>query len=584
LIMVSNSFMRQESFLEKRWEVKPPLPDNVDHELGLYSPYLRQILYNRGIVDASSAEKFLSAQPPTSTDPFLLKDMCTAVERLWQAVQNKEPIAVYGDYDVDGVTACVLMVEVLRAAGAQVEPYIPNRFEEGYGLNIEALRTLSEKGIRLVVTVDCGARSPREADFARTIGVDLIISDHHHPAAEIPQVVAFINPKQPGDVYPDKDLAGVGLAYKLAEGLLQRHPLPDLQVDHWLDLVALGTIADMAPLIGENRALVANGIQHIRSMQRQGLVSLAGVAAMKIAAATSSDIGFILGPRLNAAGRLESALDAFNLLACHDVQEAGMLAQNLDNQNRTRQTLTKEIQIKAAEIALQNNPGAALLFAADPQFNEGVVGLAASRLVETYYRPAIVAHKGEDNTRGSCRSIPEFHITDALDQCADLLVRYGGHKAAAGFTVQNQNLDALIARLQDIATQALAGTELRPVITADYELTFELFTQEYEDRLFADLDRLQPTGTGNPEPIFLARNMGVVSCQAVGKDASHLRLSVADSLGSLYPAIAFRQGKWATHMPRQIDLMFTLEKDYYNNQSKTRLNVKDLRPSVTPSI
>ena len=562
-----------------RWDLAPALPVEIDQALQQYPDYLRHILYNRGMRDAAAAESFLAARSPFTTDPFLLTGMAAAVQRMAQAVQAHEKVAVYGDYDVDGVTAAVLMVEVLRAAGAEVQVKIPNRFEEGYGLNNDAIQKLAEEGVRLVVTVDCGARSPREADLARSLGVDLIISDHHQPGAELPNVVALINPRQPGDLYPDKDLAGVGLAYKLAEAYLQQHAINGVKAEQWLDLVALGTVADMAPLTGENRALVTQGLQQIRAQTRQGLSSLAGAASLEIKRTTSRDIGFVLAPRLNAAGRLESAQAAFDLLATHDFNLAGKLAQDLGNQNYERQRLTKEIQQQAAEIALRDNPQAMLLFAVHPDFNEGVIGLAAARLVDSFYRPAIVATRGLETTRGSCRSIPEFHITEALDQCTELLVRHGGHKAAAGFTVRNENLDALVAKLQAIALTQLGNLDLRPVLKADCELPLEALGNQSTETLFAYLEKLQPNGMGNPEPVFLAKNLAVKKFKTVGKDGSHLQLTVLDAYGAMHDAIAFRQSQWVQAMPARVDLLYALEKDEYYGTPRVKLNVKGIRPA-----
>jgi single-stranded-DNA-specific exonuclease len=441
---------------KKRWLIPPAVTPEADQALVAFPPVLRQILFNRGYATDAEARAFLKAEPAFDNDPFQMTGMQVAVERICFALEHKEPIAIYGDYDVDGVTATALLVDTLKALGAQVRGYIPNRFDEGYGLNNEALSQLKDDGVNLVISVDCGIRSPDEALHARTIGLDLIITDHHHPSeGPLPPALAVINPKQPGDVYPDKDLAGVGIAYKLAEALVSRLEPSDFRLENLLDLVALGTVADLAPLVGENRFLVRRGLRQIRATTRQGLFSLAAVADLSIAKVNATDIGFRLGPRLNAAGRLKEALAAYELLTTTDIFKAGQLAQQLDMQNRERQRITRDMQAQAEVMALADETDAFLLFAEHQDFNAGVVGLAASRLTETYYRPAIVAHIDTDTTRGSCRSIPEFHITDALDQCADLLVRHGGHAAAAGFTVENDKLDELVSRLKDIAREQL---------------------------------------------------------------------------------------------------------------------------------
>jgi single-stranded-DNA-specific exonuclease len=565
---------------QKNWRVHPEITPEANQALENFDPIFRQILFNRGYATEDKASRFLLAIPDYDTDPFQLKDMQKAVERITLALQEKETIAIYGDYDVDGVTATALLVLLLQALGAQVQGYIPNRFEEGYGVNKEALTALQDQGVKLVITVDCGIRSLVEAQHAQELGLDLIITDHHHPSNEMPLALATINPKQPGDFYPDKDLAGVGLAYKLGDALLQHLsntgiPFPPgLKIENYLDLVALGTVADLAPLVGENRYMVRAGLQAIRAGQRQGLRSLMGVAGVNAAKIVATDIGFMLGPRLNASGRLESALASLNLLMTGSVAEAGLLAQQLDNQNRERQKITREIQAQAEEIALAQDPQALLLMAAHPQFNPGVVGLAASRLTDLYYRPTIVAHQGEEFTRGSCRSIPEFHITDALDQCADLLEHHGGHAAAAGFTIRNERLPELLSRLQNIAQVQLSERILAPTLHADVEVALS----DLQTGLLDDLEGLQPTGYGNPQASFVSRNLKVTSHKTVGKDAAHLKLSVTDGWVT-FDAIAFRQGSWWGHLPERIDLLYTFEKNEYNGWTSLQLNVRDIKPA-----
>jgi single-stranded-DNA-specific exonuclease len=566
--------------LVKRWQIAPKISPSADQALESYPPILRQVLYNRGITTPLEAQYFLDARPGFDTDPFLIKGMQAAVERIETALREQELVIIYGDYDVDGVTATALLVKVLQALGATVRGYIPNRFEEGYGVNKEALTSLESQGARLIITVDCGIRSLPEAEHARALGLDLIITDHHHPSAELPPALAILNPKQPGDAYPDKDLAGVGLAYKLADGLL-RHlrergiALPsDLYIEDYLDLVALGTVADLAPLVGENRSLVRAGLEAIRCCKRQGILSLMGVAGLNPVKVMATDIGFILGPRLNAAGRLESALASLDLLTTQSSKQAGLLAQQLDNQNRERQVVTREIQALAEQMAMADDSETLLLMAAHPDFNPGVVGLAASRLTDTYYRPAIVAYQGEEFTRASCRSIPEFHITDALDQCGDLLEHHGGHAAAAGFTVRNEKLPELLTRLQAIAREQLSTLSLSPTLLADAEVSLS----ELKGSLLNVLEGLQPTGYGNPQPVFVSRNLKVGYPKTVGKDSAHLKMSVTDGWIT-FDAIAFRQGYWMGKLPERVDLLYTFEKNEFNGRSYLQLNVRDIRPA-----
>jgi single-stranded-DNA-specific exonuclease len=565
--------------LPKRWLVSAPITPLADENLAAFPPILRQLLFNRGYATDAEARAFLQAKPEFDPDPFLLTGMETCIDRLRLALQNRESIAIYGDYDVDGVTATALLVQTLRAYDGVVCGYIPNRFEEGYGLNNDALENLKGDGVKLVITVDCGIRSPQEARHAREIGLDLIISDHHHPAAgDLPQALAVINPKQPGDTYPDKNLAGVGIAYKIAQALLSRQsPSFGIQPEDLLDLVALGTVADLAPLVGENRFLVRRGLKQIRETKRQGLFSLGGVADMAIGRTTASQIGFILGPRLNAAGRLESALAAFELLTTSDFMRAGQLAQQLDVQNRQRQALTRSTQEKAEALATTEESEPYLLFAIDPEFNPGVVGLAASRLTETHYRPAIVAARGAEETRGSCRSIPEFHITDALDQCADLLVRYGGHAAAAGFTVRNEKLPELIARLKSIAATQLREQNLRPTLAADMEIKLS----ELNFDLLKQLAYFEPTGYGNLEAVFVSRDVKVKTSRTVGAEGRHLKLTLEDERGVTLDAIGFRLGHLQPTLPPRVDAIYTFEANEYSGRTSLQLNLKDIRAGGT---
>ncbi|NMD30092.1 MAG: single-stranded-DNA-specific exonuclease RecJ [Chloroflexi bacterium] len=556
----------------RRWQIAPALPAEANIALVEYPYPIRQILYNRGCLDADSAERYLRAQPEMY-DPFQMIGMEDAVARILSAISMGEEIVVYGDYDVDGVTATALLVQVLQQMGGKARAYIPNRFDEGYGLNNEALDVLAQEQVRLVITVDCGIRSPVEAEHARSCKMDMIITDHHHPKDEIPNAWAVICPRQEGDPYPDKNLAGVGLAFKLAQALLLRHPVEGVSAEDWLDLVALGTVADLVPLVDENRGLVRAGLRILRMGRRQGVLSLAQAAGLNPERLTAGDISFGLAPRLNAAGRLESALAAFAILMSTDPMEAGPLAQKLDDQNRQRQKITQEIQL-AAELMAAEEVSPHLIFAVHPEFNSGVVGLAASRLVEAYYRPAIVGQIGEETTRASCRSIPIFHITKALDECADLLVRHGGHAMAAGFTVSNHQLEELRVRLQAIAERELADQELVPSLRADIELPLS----EIRPSLLPYLDQLQPTGTNNPEAVFVARNLWVTNSRTVGAEKKHLKLTVTD--GSItYDAIAFRQGHWQDQMPESVDLMFTFEKNNFQGREYIQLNVKGIQPS-----
>ena len=561
----------------KRWLVSPLIPPGVSSALEEFPSLLRQLLYNRGITDYQAARAFVDCAPAEDTDPFLIKDMHTAVEILHQALAENALIAIYGDYDVDGVTSSALLYEFLSSLGSTPRVYIPSRFDEGYGLNMDAVAQLHSEGITLMITVDCGIRSVAEIALAKSLGMRVILSDHHQPGAQLPPADAVINTRQAGDPYPYKQLAGVGLAYKLADAYLRMYPQAGLDAQNWLDLVALGTVADLAPINGENRALVRAGLEQMRDTRRQGLYSLAQVSGIKLESVNSGNIGFGLGPRLNAAGRLDSAMAAFELLTSTDVFSAGMLAQQLDAQNVQRKDLTLHVQEQAIQLAMQADPDSPVIFAASPDFNEGVVGLAASRVAEQLYRPAIIGAQNESNIVASCRSIPEFNITSALDKCSDLLVRYGGHSMAAGLTVSLENAPELLARLNAIAREALQGVEMVPVLGIDREIQLEHMRPEFVPQVFEAMEKLEPTWRENPEALFCSRGVRVASSRVVG-DGQHLKLTLQAGKNS-FDAIAFKQGYWLNQLPERIDIAYAFELNSYMGRKTLQLNVKDIHPA-----
>jgi single-stranded-DNA-specific exonuclease len=509
--------------------------------------------------------------------------MDQAVLRLRQAIQRREPVAVYGDYDVDGVTATALLTQTLVALGADARPYIPDRVDEGYGLNRDALRKLRDSGACVVVTVDCGIRSPDEVAFGNSLGLDLIVTDHHSVSAAqgLPPALACLNPKQSDCPYPFKDLAGVGLAFKLAQALLrvqgQMGQPADLAEESLLDLVALGTVADLAPLLGENRSLVRCGLEKLNEPSRPGVEALMADAGLRRGDVDATAIGFRLGPRLNAAGRIDTAMLAYDLLTSRDPLETKELATKLGQLNQRRQELTEQT-VAAAEAQVQaGDPEARLYLVASQEFLPGIVGLAAGRLTEAHYRPSVVVELGDEESRGSCRSIPEFNITAALDECADLLVRYGGHAAAAGFTIATGKLEALHRRLQTIAAEQLAGLELRPTLAIDVDLPLE----EVNWATHTLLAGLEPCGMGNPQPVLLSRNLEVRDRRAIGGEQRHLRLTLRDGRGVAWDAIFFRRGDLADHVPDRVDVAYTLEVNEWNREKRLQLNVQDLQGSTS---
>ncbi|MBN1659914.1 MAG: single-stranded-DNA-specific exonuclease RecJ [Anaerolineae bacterium] len=572
------------SLQRKRWRMAQPLNRDQQALLGDHPPLLAQLLYNRGIRSHAQADEFLAGAFQAS-QPFRLKGMNPAVARIRRAVHDGERVAVYGDFDTDGITATALLVEALRSVGAIAEPYIPDRVDEGYGLNLGALRKLYKQGVRLVITVDCGIRSLDEVAKASR-GLDLIVTDHHSLDKTLPAAVAVINPNQKGCAYPFKKLAGVGVAYKLAQAIYHdcRHdqkrqrPTPCGDDESLLDLVALGTVADIVPLLEENRALVRRGLERINdpgTRRRPGIDALMADAGVRPGQVDAEAIGFRLGPRLNAAGRIDSAMLAYYLLTETDPATTATLAAKLGELNRRRQEMTEEMVAEAESQMEVGDPDAHLYLVGGGDYNPGIVGLAASRLVEQYYRPVIVVSVGEMISRGSCRSIPEFHITQALDECRDLLIRHGGHQAAAGFTVHTQNLDALRRRLQEIAADRLAEVERRAALDVDAQVPLEEVGWDTLDLVRC----MEPCGAENARPVLASRGVTVVRRKATS-GGKHLSLVLRDGNGVAWDAIYFRQGALVDYVPDRVDVAYTLGVREWNGNRRLQLTVEDLRPAI----
>ncbi len=571
----------------KRWDIAPIVPRRQLDRLSHLHPLVAQILFNRGVTDPEEADSFLRQDSVRFGDPFRMKGVPEAVVRIRAALRSGEPIVVYGDFDADGVTSTALLVQALSALGGQVSPYIPHRVDEGYGLHNDALDRIAAGGARLVITVDCGIRSPVEIAHGQALGLDMIVTDHHSIQQDdagrdlLPPALAVINPKQQGERYPFRDFAGVGLAFKLAQALLlaeRREPLlpqpPLLEDRDLLDLAALGTVADLAPLLGENRSLVRRGLAELNQPRRPGIQAMLEDAKLAPGKVDATAIGFVLGPRINAAGRLAHANQAYDLLTARDSLTARPLAENLSMLNRTRQNLTAErTALAQVQIAAQA-PERLLYLIAHPDFESGIVGLVAGRLTEDLYRPALVAKVGDTDTHGSARSIPEFNITAALDECRDLLVRHGGHAAAAGFAVKNENLETLRRRLEAIAERELAGLALTPSLPVDAETSLA----DLDFALVGKLAELEPCGYANPQPTFASRGLEVISARLVGAEGKHLKLTVREPRSRVaVDAIAFRLGEWYGNLPARVDLAYALEINEYNGRKSLQLNVKDIR-------
>lgn len=566
------------SALRKRWNLREPAPPGLAADLGR-SQVMTTLLYQRELRDAATITTFLTADYARGQhDPFLMKGMAAATERIAAAIRAGEPMAVYGDFDTDGVTAVTLMQQALTAMGGVIRPYIPHRTREGYGMNQVAVEQLAAEGVRLLITVDCGVSNVVEVAHARTLGLDVIVTDHHHPPAVLPEALAVVNPKQDGCDYPYKQLVGVGIAFKLVQALVrQGFRLGDLRGRDLLDVVALGTVTDMGPLNGENRVLVKAGLRAINETQRPGLLALIEAAGLVQGHVDASAIGYMLGPRINAAGRLDDAVRAYELLLATDLATASQLAKELNEANRQRQELTRQVQAAAraqAETDGKNKQRIVIIDGAD--YPAGVVGLVAGKLVEEWARPVLLIERGEHESRGSARSVPGFSIIEALTACKDLFVRFGGHSMAAGFTIANECLPELERRLQALAESGLDDALLVPTLMIDAEVAL----REMNWDLFEELAQLEPFGQANPQPVLMSRRVQVKGAWTRGNEGQHLRLLLEqEGVKTPLEAFAFRLGHLAEPLRKHpwIDVAYTLSERRWNGERSLQLTVKDFR-------
>jgi len=574
----SGAIMRPVLKKERRnWILPEPL--RAQPGLEAFSSVFRQILHGRGVARQSQLDPWLETDLERAPDPFLLKDMSIACELIADAVSRGERIAVYGDYDADGVTASVTLARGLRSVGADVITYIPNRFTEGYGLNAQALHELHARGARLVITCDCGTNSVDVAR-GRPSGMRVIVTDHHEVGVERPPVEALINPKQPDCPYPFDGLAACGVAYKLLVAL-EQGPFPGrLDPTLSLDVVALGTVADVVPLQGENRAIVRAGLQRLNEAPGAGCAALLAVAGIS-GPVTAEHLAFQLGPRINAAGRMEDAMLALQLLMCDDRECADPLAQRLQDQNAQRQQLTAEIVREAKAKVVELDNAAAVIVMGATSWPLGVLGLAASRLVEEFYRPTFIFNTEGEEWRGSARSIDGFHLVDCLQSCAPLLHRFGGHAMAAGLTVLANRFDDLKASLEAYTAVRLNGDAFSRPIRIEASAAFA----DLKPSLHQEIQLLAPFGVGNREPFLLSREVEVVRAEAFGVDRRHLRLQLRDRTASA-EAIAFDKGATANHLPpgRRIDIIYAIQFERWDGLDRVRLHLRDLRPAVEPAL
>ena len=566
-----------------RWNLRPsgPAGSRAELERAGLPPLCAAVLCARGVDTAPAASAFLAHGPDLLHDPFLLRDMEKAVERISRAIREQETVAVYGDYDVDGITATCLLTQFLRTLGGQVVSYIPDRTEEGYGLNNHAIDALARQGVTLIVTVDCGITAAQEVEYARALGVDVVITDHHQCKEVLPQAVAVVDPRRPDCSYPFPDLAGVGVALKLALALTAPAQRPQVLLDYG-ELAAIGTVADVMLLQGENRALVHLGLERLADCSRPGLQALlreAGCPRGQVP--TTVTIGYGLAPRINAAGRMEQAGTALELLLTQDPQRGQELAQELCQLNRLRQAIELEI-FQHCDQLLTHTPAlsAPVIVLAGEGWHQGVIGIVASRLAEKYACPAFMISLDGDKGKGSCRSFGGFNLFGALERCAPLLDSYGGHELAAGFSIRRDNIPAFRAALCQLVEEFAGHQPMESSLDVDCEIPHcsLLSTQDVES-----LSLLEPFGSGNPKPVFLLRSVCVLSHTDVG-GGRHLKLKLRRD-GVVMDAIFFSANTAACGIEngQRLDIAFTLQINQFRGNRTVQLQLCDLRPAPTRS-
>jgi single-stranded-DNA-specific exonuclease len=558
--------------------VEPAVVEALVSELELPEA-IAAILVRRGYDQPESAKAFLRPRLTELHDPLSMADMGQAVDRISSAIRSGELLLVHGDYDVDGVCGSALLARALRELGARVEVFVPHRLQHGYDFGPAGLAVARELGARCVLTCDCGIMAHETIAGARRDGIDVVVSDHHTPPATLPPAYAVLNPLRPDCGYPDKALCGAGVAFKLVHALYEHYGRSVEDLYKYLDLVAMPTIADLVPLTGENRIFARYGLKVLQRTPNPGLRALLRVSGLKPdRPINAGQIAFVVGPRLNAVGRMGDAMRGVRLLLTDDANEASSLAGQIDEENQRRQEVDRGTLERAKEILAETfDPDAdRAIVLASPDWHPGVIGIVASRVVEEYYRPTVLIALEGDSGRGSGRSIPGFHLYEALKACEPLLEQFGGHRAAAGLRIRRGNIPALRETLNALAHERLTPEELRPRLRVDHELTMSNVTAE----LWRFLAHFGPYGQGNPKPVFLARNVRVVGQpELMGEEHLRLRLDVGD--GVTPEAVAFRQAgelEWLRESAR-VDLAFQLGVRHWQGVEYIQAQVVDIRPS-----
>ncbi|MBI3115465.1 MAG: single-stranded-DNA-specific exonuclease RecJ [Candidatus Kerfeldbacteria bacterium] len=573
-------------FTNRQWQLAPPAPPDSAREFPELHPVLVGLVVRRGLTTQAAVDEFL--HPDWSQDvhdPFRFREMERVVERLIAAVERKELIVVYGDYDADGVCASATLAETFRALGARWDVYIPYRHTEGYGLHLNAIEAIAKRGAKVIVTVDCGSSNVVEIARAAELGLDLIVTDHHHEPPERPQPYALINPWFTGETYPFQGLSAAGVAFKVVQALLQKtaygrtfgRELPEGWEKWLLDLVTISTIADMVPLLGENRTLVSYGLTVLRKTRRLGLHALIRTARKQVERLTAEDVAFVIGPRINSAGRLNHASTAFRLLMSTEETEAAALSDDLTSTNTERQKLTKLVY-DASRQQIGEQPAGPVVFAGDAAWSPGLLGLVAGKLVQHYGKPAFVFGSLNGETVASGRSIESLNIIETLAEVRSLLSRYGGHEQACGFTLKSRaGRTAFERQVSRVVARRLKGIDARPSLVIDAVLAIEDVTWELVERL----EVLEPYGVGNRKPRFLARGVVVTAIERVGGDLQHLKLAVTGGDHIVRKMIGFTFGEHGERLTvgDTIDVVYEVGVHEWNGNREIELKMIDARHS-----
>jgi single-stranded-DNA-specific exonuclease len=567
----------------KTWsEVTEPtekLVSQLSEELKV-DPLISRLLINRKIHSFDQSHAFFRPQLEQLHDPFLMKDMEVAIERLTKVLFEKEKILVYGDYDVDGTTAVSVVYSFFTGMGVEAEYYIPDRYNEGYGFSEAGARYAAEVGCKLIITLDCGIKDSANIAFANSLGLDVIVCDHHN-VESIPPALAVLNPKRPDCTYPYKGLSGCGVGFKLIQAFVQYHTMDEAILWEYLDLVAISIGADIVPILGENRILTYFGLKRLNECKRPGIFAMLDHAGMQQKELNIEDVVFVLAPRINAAGRIFSGKQAVEILISPTAEIASELSPLLEENNKTRRLLDKEITVEALEQlqGISSHPDSYTTVVHSEKWHKGVVGIVASRLVETYYKPAIVLVETEGILSGSARSIPGVDLFDALSACGNVLLKYGGHAMAAGLSLESGNLPAFEEKFEKVVADMLAHQRPSPVLEYEAEVDFTQMSPKF----YRILRQFAPFGPENMRPVFLARKVKDAGySRKVGQNADHLKLHIIqEQTGLVFDGIGFGLGVWESGLKSGVlhDILFCLDENEWQGNVRMQLIVKDIRVS-----